>query len=187
MREVGYGVSGYSPAANQFSIYLRTIGTLIYVLWALGVAVGAASGLAHEREQDTWTSLIATPLSGLEILRAKMFGAFWGIRWLGLLLLTLWLVGLAAGAVHPFGFVAVVLESAVFLWFADALGTYFSLKTRSSGRAMVATVAVLVLLNGGYLMCCIPFRARHADHPGRGHALHRGRIADELRRRPIAL
>ena len=81
---------------------------LFYVAWGLGIASLAAAGVVAEREEDTWTSLIATPLSGEEILRAKMFGAVWGTRWLGVLLLAFWLLGLASGAVHPIGFVAVV-------------------------------------------------------------------------------
>ena len=158
--ESGYGaVSGDNSACQQFNGFLRGVCCLIYVVWTLAVAGAAAHGLAHEREEDTWTSLIATPLSGLEIIRAKMFGAFWGVRWMGLLLLALCLLGVTAGAVHPFGFAAVAIESAAFVWFADALGTYYSLKTRSSSRALVATIATLVLLNGGYLMCCVPLRA----------------------------
>jgi len=158
--ESGYGaISGYNSACQQFHGFLRGVCCLIYVAWTLAVAGAAAHGLAHEREEETWTSLIATPLSSLEIIRAKMFGAFWGMRWMGLLLLALCLLGVAAGAVHPFGFAAVTIESAAFVWFADALGTYYSLKTRSSSRALVASIATLVLLNGGYLMCCVPLRA----------------------------
>ena len=83
----------------------------------------------------------------------------WGCARMGLLLLALCLLGVVAGAVHPFGFAAVAIETAAFVWFADALGTYYSLKTRSSSRALVATIATLVFLNGGYLMCCFPLRA----------------------------
>ena len=40
--------------------------------------------------------------------------------------------------------------------FALALGSAFSLRARSTTRAMVATVGVLFVLNGGYLMCVFP-------------------------------
>jgi ABC-type Na+ efflux pump permease subunit len=154
----GYSSDMAYSARMEFNVFLRFVGTFLYIVWALGVASASSSGLSSEREEDTWTSLIATPLGGLEIIRAKMIGAVWGTRGLGVLLLSLWLVGLATGAVHPFGFAAVVVATPVFLWFVDALGTYISLWSKSTGRALVTTVAILFVLNGGYMMCCIPLQ-----------------------------
>lgn len=152
----GYGSIAYQRYRGEFNGYLRGMCTLIYVLWALGVASAASAGVSSEREGDTWTSLLTTPLSGVEILRAKMLGAVWGLNWVGGLLAALWLIGLAAGAIHPLGFLLVVYETAVFVWFATALGTYVSLRSKNSGRALLGTIAILFMLNGGYLMCCIP-------------------------------
>jgi ABC-type transport system involved in multi-copper enzyme maturation permease subunit len=154
---------GYSSAEaygerRAFSIYLRVVCTLVYVVGCLAVASLAAAGVTGEREEETWTSLITTPLSGEEILRAKILGAIWGTRSVGLLLGVLWLLGLAAGAVHPLGLVAVVIETAVFVWFAAALGVTVSLGARSSVRAQAATMAILATVNGLYLLCCIPLR-----------------------------
>jgi ABC-type transport system involved in multi-copper enzyme maturation permease subunit len=153
---LGYGSTG--PAQESLSGYLRLFTGVIYVGWALGLASAASSSVVQEREADTWTSLVSTPLSGLEIVRGKMIGAFWGLRWVGLILLGLWLIGLAAGSIHPFGFAAVVIETAIFLWFVTALGTCISVRARSSARAMTATMAILFILNGGYTMCCVPLR-----------------------------
>jgi ABC-type transport system involved in multi-copper enzyme maturation permease subunit len=152
----GYGSSG--PAQRVLSGYLRVLTTMIYVGWALALASAASSAVVQEREADTWTSLVSTPLSGLEIVRAKMVGAFWGLRWVGLIMLALWLTGLAAGSVHPFAFAAVAIETPVFLWFVAALGTFISVRAKSSARAMTATMAILIVLNGGYLMCCLPLQ-----------------------------
>jgi ABC-type transport system involved in multi-copper enzyme maturation permease subunit len=154
----GYGSLGSNQARNDLSGFLRLVGTLIYIAWGLAIAVAASSGIAQEREADTWITLVSTPLSGLEIVRAKMFGAFWGLRGLGVLMLGLWLLGVAAGAVHPLAFLAVVVETAVFLWFVAALGLCLSVRAKNSARAMTATVAILIVLNGGYLMCCIPLQ-----------------------------
>ena len=52
----------------------------------------------------------------------------------------------------------VPLAGIAFLWFVVALGTYVSLKSRTTARALVTTVAILFALNGGYLMCCIPLQ-----------------------------
>jgi len=152
----GYSAAEAYGARRAFNYELRLVCTLLYVAWCLGVAGVAATGVVGEREEDTWTSLIATPMDGDEILRAKMFGAVWGTRWFGLPLLVLWLLGLASGAVHPIGFVAIAVETAVFVWFVAALGVSLSLTSNSSARAQTATMAILVTLNGFYMLCCIP-------------------------------
>lgn len=158
----GYTSSNAYSARSECNVFLRFVGTFLYVVWALGAASASSSGLSSEREEDTWTSLIATPLGGLEIIRAKMLGAVWGTRGLGVLMLSLWLVGLATGAVHPLGFAAVILVTPVFLWFVIALGTYVSLMSKTTGRSLVTTVAILFVLNGGYMMCCIPLEPNTA-------------------------
>jgi ABC-type transport system involved in multi-copper enzyme maturation permease subunit len=160
----GYG-SGPEGDRNEFNGVLRLVCTLGYCILYIGVASAAAAGVTREREEDTWTSLTATPLEGREILLAKMIGAVWGMRWLAGVLLAFWLIGLAAGSIHPLAFAAVAIETAVFVWFATALGTYVSLRARSSGRAMTATIGLLIVLNGAYLMCCIPFEFRNTALP----------------------
>ena len=152
------GYSGFGPARRDFNGYLRVVCTGIYVLWLLGVASGAASGLSSEREEDQWISLIATPLSGGEILRAKMVGPIWGLRPVAGLMVLFWGAGLAIGSVHPFGVIACFVEFVVFTWFLTALGTYFSLRSKNSTRALASTMGLLIFLNGGYLFCCIPMQ-----------------------------
>jgi hypothetical protein len=153
----GYGIAR-TRDREPFNIFLRFVGVLLYMLGALGVAAAAASGVTAEREGGTWVSLASTDLDGREILSAKMFGAIWGRRRLWALLVLLWTLGLAAGAIHPLGFVAAVVELAVFVGFAAALGTYVSLWSRSTTRATALTIALMAFLNGGYLFCCLPVR-----------------------------
>ncbi len=152
----GQGYWNFGPARRDFNAFLRGVSTGIFVLWSLAVAASSASGLTSEREEDTWISLIATPLSGDEILRAKMVGPAWALRPLAYLMFGLWAIGLAVGAVHPLGVVACLIELVVFTWFLTAMGMAFSLRSRNSTRALAATMATLVFLNGGYLFCCIP-------------------------------
>ena len=154
----GYSSSGAYVDRSNFNIFLRAMTVLFYIVWGLGTASSAASGVVGEREEDTWTSLTTTPLGGEEILRAKMFGAVWGTRAIGLLLLAFWLLGLASGAVHPLGFLAVAIETPVYIWYVAALGMSFSLRSKTSVRAQSATIAVLMFTNWGYLLCCMPLR-----------------------------
>lgn len=154
----GYGSTGDYSGRRWLHGYLMFVMTAIYVCMALGTASAASSSITSEREEDTWISLVATPLTPGEILRAKMIGTLWTMRWLALVMLFFGVMGVALGAVHPIGLVAEIVATSVFIFYAGALGTFFSLRARSSARALVATIGVMILTNGGYLMCCIPFR-----------------------------
>ena len=152
----GYGSTGTYTAREGLNSFIRTAGLMLYILAALGVAATAAGGVTGEKEGDTWTSLIATDLTGGEVLRAKMAGAVWSMRGVIGLMAALWAIGLLAGAIHPFGLVAVVGMTAAFLWFAAALGASMSLWSSTTTRALGWTIALLVFLNGGYLICGSP-------------------------------
>lgn len=143
----GYRAAPSGSARGVFQFYLRIVGTGVYLVYVLGVASDAAAGLASEREKDTWISLIATPLTGTEIIRAKMLGAIWGIRHTAVALVGLWVVGLLAGSIHPLGIAALVLELVAFTWFAAALGTWFSLRSDQTMRAAARVVGCLVVVN----------------------------------------
>jgi ABC-type transport system involved in multi-copper enzyme maturation permease subunit len=156
--QYGYGWAGRYTGREELNYCLRTCGTILYVLWMLGVGAAAASGITSEKEEDTWISLTTTTLTGTEILNAKMLGAVWSMRRIAYAVFGLWAFGVAIGAIHPFGLLAEMLEWTVFTWFATALGTFTSLKSRTTIRATATTVVVLALLNVGYMMCCVPFR-----------------------------
>ncbi|OJW16748.1 MAG: hypothetical protein BGO49_15905 [Planctomycetales bacterium 71-10] len=107
-------VSGSSadPAPGQarleFNLALRQFTSFL----ALGLATAACAfgveGITRERRRDTWSGLLATPLTGGEIVRGKVLGALWRGRETIALLLILWGLGLASGAVHPLGFLAAI-------------------------------------------------------------------------------
>ena len=122
----------------------------------LAAAGASASGVTVEGERNTWDSLISTPLTGWEIIRGKAVGAIWGLRGFGGLLSLIWLVGLAAGAVHPIGLVLALLVVSLLTWFVVALGTYASLTARTTSRALTITIASLLFLNVGYMGVLYP-------------------------------
>jgi ABC-type Na+ efflux pump permease subunit len=154
----GYGYLGPNAARDELNACLRVCTTMLYVLWFLGVAAAASAGITAEKEEDTWVSLVTTPLTGPEIVGAKMLGAVWSMRALGAALVGLWVFGTALGAIHPMGLLAVLLEWMTFTWFVAALGTHVSLRARNTTRATATTVVVIAALNGMYMMCCAPFR-----------------------------
>ena len=94
----------------------------------------AAAGIASERARKTWNSLIATPLTARDILRSKMLAALWQMRWVLTTLLVLWTIGLIAGAIHPLGYLAVVIEVAALTWFFLARGMLVSVRGQGPGH-----------------------------------------------------
>ena len=69
------GVGGSGQARLDFNSYPRLATGVIDFIYILVVAGVAAENIVIERERDTWSGLIATPLTGKEILRAKMIGS----------------------------------------------------------------------------------------------------------------
>ncbi|MDB5349693.1 MAG: hypothetical protein JWN86_940 [Planctomycetota bacterium] len=154
--ERGYGDPNRQHFQGEFNTVLRAITPWVAGFWLLGTATTAASSIASEREDDTWISLIASDLEGKEILRAKLLGSILRFRWMGLMLLTMWALGVTGGAIHPLGFAAATVELAVFLWFAAILGLRFSLLSSSTSKSLAMTLGCFIFCNVGYLLCCLP-------------------------------
>jgi hypothetical protein len=145
-----------STARAEFSNLLRILTTSIGVICILAVTVGGANAMTSEREDDTWISLVATPLEGPEIVVPKMIGMVWKVRFALFGVLLLDLVGMVCGSIHPMGVLFQSIELAAFLLFGTALGTFCSLKARSTWRSQATATGVLMVVSGGYLACCCP-------------------------------
>jgi len=161
LREIrgrGFYPSVFSKHHRELNLYLRFATSLTFAAWVAGTAVVASGGFTGERETDTWESLLATPLTPAEIVRGKMVGAVWSTRRAGVFWLILVALGLGLGAVHPLGAAAAGLIAGVNVWFASALGTFFSLRARNSARSLAATVATLLFCNVFYLLLSLPFQ-----------------------------
>lgn len=131
----------------DFNLFLSGVTPFIYLFLAILLAGAASSGIAYEREQDTWTALLTTQLNGREILRAKALGALWSARWGLAFLVAFWCTGLAAGAIHPVGFALALVELGVFAMFAVAAGTLVSLHSGSTQRAQLLTFGIMIGAN----------------------------------------
>src|SRR3954449_3912195 len=127
------------PAAGQARLEFNIALSQCSAFWAWAYVLelyGAATvGVKGERERGTWLGLIATPLSGGEIFRAKMLGPVLSRLRGTFILIALWTVGLMAGAVHPLGFLAAVTGLAAPAWFCSALGVSRSLREGGMKRA----------------------------------------------------
>ena len=79
-----------------------------------------------ERANETWDSLIATPLSARDILQSKLLAVLWRMRALLAILLGHWIIGLVADAIHPVGLLASVLVFGASIWLLLAFGIFIS-------------------------------------------------------------
>ena len=71
----------------------------------------------------------------------------------GATLLALWFLGLGVGSVHPLGLLAALAAGGMFTWFVAALGTFSSLKSKTTWRAQALTQGVVILPH----LCCVYF------------------------------
>lgn len=149
----GYG-SG-QPDREAYNAYVRACAGLLSLVWVLGLAATSASCITTEKEGETWLSLRATLLRPSEILAGKLLGSLWRLRLVGGCMLFLWASGLLLGAVHPLGFLAVVIAWVVYSAFLAALGTFVSLRSRTTLRATTLTLALVVIFNVGYMLVCL--------------------------------
>jgi ABC-type transport system involved in multi-copper enzyme maturation permease subunit len=153
----GYGTGGsvaHYIDRLSLNMSLRVEISVLFTVWMFYLAATAAAGIAGEREQDTWISLLSTPLEGREILSGKMLGPIRATLPFAITLAILLLDGLVVGAIHPIGILSGVTCAALFTWYVVALATYQSLKAPTAWRARLVTQAILAGTN----LCCItPF------------------------------
>jgi hypothetical protein len=147
---VSAGATDPGQARAVFNVALRQASGWFVMLYVVAIASIAAASVTAERDRDTWLGLLATPLGGWEIVRAKLLGAAWKAREGGCTLVALWTVGLLAGAVHPLGFLAAVTGLAASYAFFAALGVSLSIRVGPRRRAsdLITLLYPLVAVSG---------------------------------------
>jgi ABC-type transport system involved in multi-copper enzyme maturation permease subunit len=134
---------------------LRSLSTALYLMSLLVMAVAAAASVTAERDHGSWTGLLASPLAGWEVARAKVLGVALRMLWLVLPFEILGVIGVATGSIHPVGFATAGLTVIVFGLYAASLGVCCSMLSATSDRAILATLAVLWVSNT-FPLICIP-------------------------------
>jgi ABC-type Na+ efflux pump permease subunit len=146
------------------NIWVRCVNVAVSTLMLLGVAVRAAGSIGSERDRDTLTSLMTSPLTAAEIVLAKVIGSLSSVRlfliWIGVV----WAIGLGThlvgrvfgvtdGGIH---WIAVPLQVIAWLCpalFLAALGLYFSAACKTTLRAITWTVFGALVALGGHWVC----------------------------------
>jgi len=145
-------VDGGVEAVNN---WLRGVNAFLGSLMVIAIAVRAAGSVGGERDRDTLPSLLTTPLSAGEILFGKFVGAGAGLSSLAYWLAAAWGIAIVFSAVNPLTLLAEPIALAPPAAAAAAAGLYFSVRCRTTLRALVATVLAVVLgLGGHWLLGC---------------------------------
>jgi ABC-type transport system involved in multi-copper enzyme maturation permease subunit len=106
--------------------------------------VFSATQITSEKESQSWSLLLTTPLSDRDILLGKALSAFrrclpiWGLLAGHMILFTL------AGYIHPVASLHLVLVVAWLTCFLTGAGLYFSARFARTTSAVVATFALAV-------------------------------------------
>ncbi len=149
----------HQSLAAHFNNYVRPVGCIVACMAGLAAAVRGSVAVRVERDKDTLDALLTSPLSTQEILYGKWVGCLWGLRWVGVWLGTVYLLGLVTGGLSP---LAVPLLAGTVLVYCGTLavvGLWCSVVCRTTVRATVAAVAATLGLSVGHWLiwlCCIP-------------------------------
>jgi hypothetical protein len=139
--------------ADSFFAFAAVETLVLGVCFMLLLAARGAGLVTIEKERDCWISLLSTPLTGGEIMRAKMLGNLYAARWGYILLLITWL--LASLFDSHYLLLIPLLTFSFFLCtlFVTNVGLEYSLASSTSLRAMGATLATVFFIGGGYFFC----------------------------------
>src|SRR5262249_45672165 len=138
------------------NLFLRYVTFTITLLMAFVTAGCAAEILTLERTKETWSSLLATPLTARDMLRSALQAAVWRLRQPIAIVLVLWASGVPAGAIHPIGYILAVLNLAASMWLFAAWGVRASAGAKdqatATGRSINLAFVSLVFLALPFLL-----------------------------------
>jgi ABC-type transport system involved in multi-copper enzyme maturation permease subunit len=115
------------------------------LLWLL-VAVVSATSVAQEKESDTWTLLLTTPITGRTIVFSKAAGLLRRFMWPFALAAGHFALFTVCGVIKPAAFVLVLWVMIAFnaIWLAT--GIYLSLRLRTVTFAVILNLLLAILV-----------------------------------------
>jgi ABC-type transport system involved in multi-copper enzyme maturation permease subunit len=152
-----YGLDPWKMLAEEINVYVRIVGMLVAVLGLTGVAVRAATSVRGEHDKDTLDALLTSPMGSEEILFGKWLGSVLSVRWVMVWLLFIWGVGVLTGGMS-FGMLPLIIVAwLVYAGAAASLGLWYSVTSKSSLKALLATLFIGLLITSGHwlpTLCC---------------------------------
>ena len=135
---------GWAVGATNFLSIFLTGASATFMGWLLQWAIGlrAAVSIASERERATWDALLMSPLEPREIVRAKVFGSLYALRWVVAAMILAWTLALLVGAVPFHDYVVWIAGNVVTGALMAAIGVRCSLSLPTATKAMTWTIAL---------------------------------------------
>jgi ABC-type transport system involved in multi-copper enzyme maturation permease subunit len=140
------------PGFSMRNDGVRAMGSMCSVAWMglayLTIAFRAASSIGEEKDRDCWISLLATPITGRELILSKVFGSFLSIVPYVLIQLP---VLLYCAFISPWGIVRLgywLAAASIFGLLVASFGVHQSLTQKSTGRAIGMTLFASAALGG---------------------------------------
>jgi hypothetical protein len=144
-------------ARFDFNFFIRFATLAISLVMVFSLAASATEFLGLERARETWTSLLATPLTARDFLGSWMRAAVARCRVAIAALLILWTLGLAAGAVHPVGYMLALLILGASIWFFASCGALVAISEKDTGPGGgLVMLLLLALVGSGVLPVFLP-------------------------------
>ncbi len=132
----------YEKFRDMLTAMYQDPATFIAFLVQIAVGLRAAVTISSERERGTWDGLLASPLSGREILWGKLWGSVYSLRYMIIAILFAWGVSVALGAMDWQLMVGCVGMTMVISAYISAVGVRASLSNETATKAMSITVGV---------------------------------------------
>ncbi|WP_254054041.1 ABC transporter permease [Singulisphaera sp. GP187] len=136
------GPNWYAWAQSNLKIGAGGSGMVVawLIQWAIGLR--AAVTIASEREGGTWDAILTSPLEAKEIIRAKLWGSLFALRWVFGAAVLAWSLAFAVGAMSAQDYANLVVGTLVIGAFMAAVGIRASLASTTATRAMAVTIGV---------------------------------------------
>ncbi|HEV3117982.1 MAG TPA: ABC transporter permease subunit, partial [Gemmataceae bacterium] len=142
---------------TAINLWVRIVGTAVACLTLVGVAARAAGSVTGERDRQTLDGLLTSPLQSAAILSAKWLGSILSLRWAWAWLCLVWGIGLITDGLDIVSLPWLVLACFVYASFLSALGLWFSVRSPTTLRATLGTLATAAVLSFGHWLILIFF------------------------------
>lgn len=142
---ISYGVLGSENVLDDHEVQMGYACIFHGLMWLL-VSVVSATAIAQEKEADTWTLLLATPVSGATIVFGKATGLLRRMMWPFLFVVGHFLLFTVTGVISfdTLLLIVWVLFSFNAIWLAT--GVYLSLRLRTVTFAVILNLLLAILI-----------------------------------------
>jgi ABC-type transport system involved in multi-copper enzyme maturation permease subunit len=119
---------------------------IFHGLMTLLVCVLAGTAIAQEKESDTWTLLLTTPVSGAAVVWGKVLGVLRRAMWPLALIVAHFFVFMFAGIVEPYAVFSAIWVVVTFNLVWVATGVYLSLRIGKVTFAVILNLLLPILI-----------------------------------------